>query len=179
MSLRRILPIPALLAIALTAGCGSSSGAKPTALVTTAPVATTAASAPAPVTAPRAAISAKKAAFLKAGNKICTTMNAKTDALGSFPAKGAAQSAFLLKTVAVDEHALKQLRALKTPAGDAAKVKALYAEIAKLDTLAKSAAKDLKAGNSAAGNALITKAAGVGDKANADYIAYGLTVCGS
>lgn len=125
-------------------------------------------------------VTAQKAAFLKAGNKICTTMNAQEKALGNFPSTTtAAEAKFLAKSVAYTSHALARLRALHAPAGDAAKLKVMYADVAHLNALGAGAERALLAGNKPAAAKLMDQIAAAGDKANAAFNAYGLTVCGS
>jgi hypothetical protein len=119
-----------------------------------------------------------KAAYLKAGNKICAKMNAAGKALGDFPSEPKAQAAFALKTVTITEHARKLLMALPAPADSAAKLASFYVDVAKADATTKALAKALTAGNTVQAKALEQKLGSQGDKANAEFTAYGLTVCG-
>lgn len=119
-----------------------------------------------------------KAAYLKAGNKICAKMNAGVKALGDFPSEPKAQAAFVLKTYKINEHARKLLTALPAPADSAAKLASYYGAIATMDGTGKALAKALIAGNTDRAKALEQKLSAQGAKANAEFIAYGLTVCG-
>lgn len=120
-----------------------------------------------------------KKAYLAAGNKICARMNAGTKALGDFPAAPKAEAAFVTKTVAITEKARKLLVALPAPTASAAKLAAYYGDIAKLDAIGRSLAKSLVAGDTAKAKALEQKLATQSDKANAEFTAFGLTVCGT
>jgi hypothetical protein len=162
----------------LLKGGGGSPG--PTAQPTK-PAATTTVAAPvvvAPV-AKKPAITAKKAAYLKAGNKICTTMNAKENALGEEPTTPAAEAKFLAKTASYTARALAQLRALHAPAGDAARLKTMFNDVVRLNGLTASAGKALLAGDKKTAEGLLNKVPAAARKANAAFNAYGLTVCGS
>ena len=119
-----------------------------------------------------------KAAYLKAGNKICTKMNAATKALGDFPSEPKAQAAFVVKNFTITEHARKQLMALPAPAKSAAKLAAFYGDVGKVDATGKALAAALTAGNADKAKALEQKLAAQSTKANAEFTAYGLTVCG-
>ena len=120
----------------------------------------------------------KKAAYLKAGNKICAKMNAGTKALGDYPSEPKAQAAFVVKTFAITEHARKLLVALPAPAASAAKLAVYYGEIAKMDATGKALAAALTAGKADEAKALAQKLATQSTKANAEFTAYGLTACG-
>jgi hypothetical protein len=119
-----------------------------------------------------------KAAYLKAGNKICTKMNAGTKALGDYPSDPRAQAAFVVKTFAITERALKQLLALPAPAAGATKLAGYYTEIGAMDSTGKALAAALTAGKTDAAKALAQKLASQSTKANAEFTAYGLTACG-
>jgi hypothetical protein len=164
----------------LTKGGGGGTAA-PQALPTK-PAAVTATTTPPAAVVPVAkkpAVTAKKAAFLKAGNKICTTMNAKENALGEEPTTPAAEAKFLAKTASYTARALAQLRALHAPAGDAARLKTMFNDVVRLNGLTASAGKALLAGDKKTAEGLLNKVPAAARKANAAFNAYGLTVCGS
>ena len=118
-------------------------------------------------------------AYLKAGNKICARMNAATKALGDFPTGTKAQAAFVTRTFTITEKARKLLVALPAPEDSAAKLASYYVVMAKADGVGKSLAKSLTAGDTAKAAALEKQLAKVSAKGNAEFNAYGLTVCGS
>lgn len=125
-------------------------------------------------------VSAKKAAYLKAGNKICTTMNAQERALGDLPTKNtAAEAKYLARTEVYATQALARLRALHAPAGDAVKLKKIYADAAHVNALGTSAEKDLLAGKKPAADKVLNTLVAASIKLNAEFNAYGLSVCGS
>ncbi len=180
------LVLGVVLLVVLAAGAwflthrGSST--PPVATVLPKPAATSAAPAsvaPTAVTpaAKPAASKVARAAFLKAGNKICATMNARQKALGDLPATTAAQADFLAKNVQLSVRALAQLRALKGPAGDAARLKTMFADVAKTNALGLAAQKRLAAGDQTGAYKVMEQVGDVADKANAAFKAYGLTVC--
>ncbi|BEP12319.1 hypothetical protein acdb102_06300 [Acidothermaceae bacterium B102] len=120
-----------------------------------------------------------KPAYLKAGNKICARMNAATKKLGDFPSDTKAQVVYINKNYAITEHARKLLVALPAPTVSAVKLAGYYKEVAALDGTAKAAAKALAAGDTAKAGALESKLAKQSAKTNAEFVAYGLTTCGT
>jgi hypothetical protein len=120
-----------------------------------------------------------KAAYLKAGNKICDKMNSAQKALGDFPASAKAQAAFFGKVFVITEHARKQLKALRAPTAGAAKMAKLYVQVAKLDATGKAAGKALAAGKATQAKQLEATLVTQSNKANASFNAYGLTSCGT
>ena len=123
-------------------------------------------------------VSPQKAAFLRAGNKICTTMNAQQNALGK-PATAADLVPLFSKTLVITEAALTKLEKLKEPAGDKAQLKALWKGLANLNVMGGLALSDLKSGNGAYAQSAMAELDRQGDLLNTAFNAYGLTVCGS
>jgi hypothetical protein len=156
----------------LKPGSSSSAGkvaTKPTATATAKPVVVAT-----PPTPPAA-----RAAFIAAGNKVCTKMNTASKALGSFPAKLPAQATFISKQIAITKHALAQLKKLKNPAADKVVLKKLYADVVHLDVLGAQAVKAMHSGNDKASKTLLVKIDAASNKANKAFTSYGLGVCGS
>jgi hypothetical protein len=124
-------------------------------------------------------VSAAKAAYIAKANAICQTMVDKTSALPDPGTDPVAKANVDQQGSAITATALRQLRALPTPPGDAAKIRAIYAKIDVLlsDVSAEIAA--LRAGNQAQAQTLEARINDDTAASNAASNAYGLTVCGS
>ncbi len=128
---------------------------------------------------PTGQASAAKAAYIAKANAIRQTMNDKTAALpdpGNDPVAKANKEE---QGAAITAAALRQLRALATPPGDTATIRAIYA---KIDVLLADLSADVAAlrhGNQAQSQTIEARLTADSDAANAAANAYGLTVCGS
>lgn len=118
-------------------------------------------------------------AFRTAGDGICTSMNAATQALGAFPKGAAAQVSFVHKEVAYQARAVKELKALHVPAAAAPAMSKVYAQEAALATIGAKLIKALKGGNHAAASDLEGKINARATSLSAAYDAAGLPLCGS
>ena len=119
-----------------------------------------------------------KAAYLKAGNRICAKMNAGTKALGRLPER--AQGPGCLRGEDLCDHRARPQAAdgAARPGDSAAKLAAYYVEVGKLDGTGKALAAALTAGKTDKAKTLEQKLAAQSTKANAEFTAYGLTACG-
>jgi hypothetical protein len=120
-----------------------------------------------------------KVSYLARGNAICKDMNDKTAALpnpGTDPQQLATVTA---EGVAITSAALRQLRALPVPPGDAV---TLHAAFAKVDAVVADGIRlvaALRAGDQASAQAVEAKLQADTTTANDAANAYGLTACGS
>ena len=161
-SLRLMLIAPAIV---LAAACGSSaksSGSSPTTTLSSS------------TTVPK-----ERAAYLAAGNALCTTMNAKVAKLANPGSSAAKEAAVTDQAAKIFADTFNKVRKLPTPPGDEATVRALYAKIDAMLADAPSLSAALRANDQAAGQRAQVQLQKDTELANAASNAYGLTVCGS
>jgi hypothetical protein len=175
------LLIAAVAATLALSACGGSTATKTAGgevtNTTLAPTTITTATTAPTTTTTKPAIT--KAAYVTQANAICKVMNDKTAALAD-PGEDLAKMAVMFeqsKQLVVD--ALVQLRALRTPAGQAAAIEAIWTKVDKLVVDIDQAVAALKAGDLDKFTALATQLDKDTAAANAASNAYGLTVCGS
>lgn len=123
--------------------------------------------------------STTKAQFIVRANAICRTMNARIAAIGDAgndPIKIADESD---QTAVITAAALRRLRALPAPPGDAAELNAIYAKVDKILTDAAKLSTALRAQDRLAAQLAANQLSADSDAANNASNAYGLTVCGS
>ncbi|HVB28133.1 MAG TPA: hypothetical protein VNE21_09510 [Mycobacteriales bacterium] len=119
-----------------------------------------------------------KAAYLRAGNAICTRMQSQIKALGPVPTGARlALATYTTKAVAVDQVTLGQLERLRRPATDTTRLGLLYNETAGVLTTARQLAATLRTGTAAAAGAALTRLATQTAALNEDYDSYGLGAC--
>jgi hypothetical protein len=179
------LLIAAVAATLALSACGGSTATKTAGgeVTTTTLAPTTTTTAPTTTTTAPTTTTTKpaitKAAYVTQANTICKVMNDKTAALAD-PGEDLAKMAVMFdqtKQLVVD--ALVQLRALPTPAGQAAAIEAIWTKVDKLVGDIDHAVAALKAGDLDKFTALATQLDKDTVAANTASNAYGLTVCGS
>jgi hypothetical protein len=120
-----------------------------------------------------------KAAYVAQANAICTVMNDKTAALPNPGNDPQQQATVTSETVAITSDALRQLRTLPPPAGDAATLDAIFAKVEVVLADGTKLAAALRAGDQAGSQTLVATLQADTSAANNAANAYGLTVCGS
>lgn len=120
-----------------------------------------------------------KAAYISRANAICTVMNHQTGALGDPGNDPQQQATVTSQSAAIASDALRQLRALPAPPGDATALNAIFAKVDVVVADATKLAAALRAGDQSKAQTLEATLQADTRAANDAANAYGLTVCGS
>jgi hypothetical protein len=159
--------LPALAAMTFAAACSSAKSSAP-------PRSTTE-----PATSATTTAAPTKASYLAAANAICRTLNDQVNALGTPPDDMNRTADLNDRTEHLTADALRKLRALAVPPGEAANISAIYAKVDRVLSDAAPFSAALRAGDRVAAQDAQSKLETDLQAVNTAATDYGLDVCGA
>lgn len=120
-----------------------------------------------------------KASYIEQANTICTDMNAQVRAATSRSSDPTVQASSVDHLIAITQTALRRLRALPAPPGDAETLSTVYADVDRALSDSGELASALHASNIDDARRIIQTLAKTTRTANDAANAYGLTACGA